>query len=90
MPQDGTHNHPFRRLQLVRGVDVTRLPIVLAEVAYGRQMSRVDLQALLTLLLGPGVGLLSYLTLLSLLPALNYIHHHLAQVKVVSPHVKGW
>lgn len=62
---------------------------MLAEVAYGRQTSRVALQVLLTLLLGPGVGLLSYLTLLSLLPALNYIHHHLAQVKVVSPHVKG-
>lgn len=69
---------------------MTRLSVVLAKVACSSQTSGGDLQAPLTHPLGPGGQFLRHLILQSLLPALNYTQHHLAQVKVVSPPVKGW
>lgn len=91
MPQDGAHHHALWGLQLVGGVDVARLPVVLAEIAQGCQASAGP-QPSQTLLLpqqGPRLRLPIPLGLWPLPPTLDQGQHHLAQVEVVLPHVKG-
>ena len=90
--QDGAHHHTLWGLQLVRGVDVARLSIVLAEVAQGAwapagpQLS----QARVLPQLGLRPRLPSTLGLWPLPPTPDQCQHHLAQVEVVLPHVEGW
>jgi hypothetical protein len=65
------------------------LPIVFAEVAKGGQAPRGP-RPLILPQLGQGSGLLHLHDLQPLASTLDQRQHHLTQVEVVLPHVKGW
>ena len=71
---------------------MARLSIVFAKVAQGGQAPAGPASALPLILLhmGRGSRLPSPLGLQPLPPTLDQCQHHLAQVEVVLPHVKGW
>lgn len=70
---------------------MARFPVVLAEIAQGGQASAGPRpsRTLSPLLLGPGSQLPGLWGLWPLPPTLDQCQHHLAQVEVVLPHVKG-
>lgn len=71
---------------------MARLSIVFAKVAQGGQAPAGPPSSLPLILLhvGPRSWLPSPLGLRPLPPTLDQCQHHLAQVEVVLPHVKGW